>query len=158
MFCLCANLNQLLLGSSRIQSSRHPKLPACAAFSQQHSGELDSSREPRHRGQRLHYWLWYRQSSCSDYKSGLQTAILQHWEPRWVSSTHCVSVLRTSHLKTDSTLMQFSFTPINNFTVKERKSVIWHYECQMVNGSEYDSIHRPVVQGNWVLSDETKRP
>ena len=83
--------------SSRVKSSRHSQLLACAAFGQRHSGELDSPREPGHRGQGLHYWLWHRQPTCPDYKSGLQTALLQHWEPRWVFKPRAYLLPTTSH-------------------------------------------------------------
>lgn len=65
----------------RITCTRSAQLSARPSPGQQYCGELDATREPGHCGAWLHHRVWHRQPSCSNHQSGLQAALLHHWEP-----------------------------------------------------------------------------
>lgn len=78
----------LLLFSSafhpvRITRTRPAQFSARPVSGQQYRGELDATREPGHRGSRLHHRLWHWKPPRSDHQSGLQAALLHDREPRY---------------------------------------------------------------------------
>lgn len=76
----------------RIPCPRPAQLPPCPPPDQQHRGELDTTREPGHRGAWLFHRVRHRQPPRSDHQSGLQAALLHHREPGYDENS-----IRVSH-------------------------------------------------------------